>query len=154
ANNWFANSRNSPLADSHRNWLGGTMGGPVILPRIYNGKNRTFFFFDTDNYSQLSATTSTGSVPTAQQLTGDFSDTRLANGNLVPTYNPYSLTTNASGSRVRTAFPGNVIPASMQDPITLNFIKYFPAATSSGNPFTHANNWFGQGSTPSHDHKI
>jgi hypothetical protein len=154
ANNWFSNSRNSPLADSHRNWLGGTMGGPVILPKLYNGKNRTFFFLDTDYYTQLSATTSTASVPTAQQLAGDFSDTRLANGNLVPVYNPYALTTNANGSRSRTQFPGNIIPSSMFNPITLKFIKYFPAPTSAGNPFTRANNWFAQGSTPSHDHKI
>ena len=53
-----------------------------------------------------SATTTTASVPTAQQLTGDFSDTRLANGNLVPIYNPYSLTTNASGARVADADSG------------------------------------------------
>ena len=154
ANNWFSNSHNSPLAASHRNWLGGTMGGPVYIPGIYNGKNRTFFFFDTDYYNQLSATTSTASVPTPQQLTGDFSDTRLANGNLVPIYDPYNLTTNASGARVRSPIPGNIIPLSRQNPITLNFIKYYPAPTSAGNAFTHANNWFAQGSTPSNDHKI
>ena len=154
ANNWFSNSRNSPLADSHRNWFGGTVGGPVYLPKIYNGKNRTFFFGDFDYYSQLSATTSTASVPTAQQLTGDFSDTRLANGNLVPIYDPYNLTTNASGTRVRTPIPGNIIPSSRQNPIAVNFDKFYPAPTSAGNANTRANNWFAQGSTPSHDHKI
>jgi hypothetical protein len=154
ANNWFSNSRNSPLADSHRNWLGGTIGGPVILPKIYNGKNRTFFFFDTDYYNQLSATTLTASVPTALQKSGDFSNTRLANGNLVPIYNPYSLTTNASGARVRTPLAGNIVPTSMQNPIALNFAKYYPAPTSAGNPYTAANNFFAQGSTPSQDHKI
>lgn len=154
ANQYFSNAHNSPLADSHRNWLGGTMGGPVYLPKLYNGKNRTFFFIDTDYYSDLVATTTTASVPTAQQLTGDFSDTRLANGNLVPIYNPYSLTTNASGARVRTLIPGNIIPASMQNPITLKFIKYYPAPTSAGNAFTHANNFFAQGSRPAQDHKI
>jgi hypothetical protein len=154
ANNWFANSRNSPLADSHRNWLGGTIGGPVFLPKLYNGRNRTFFFLDADYYNQLSATTTTASVPTAQQLTGDFSDTRLANGNLVPIYNAYSLTTNASGARVRTPIPGNIIPASLLNSIALKFIKYYPAPTSAGNAFTHANNFFAQGSVPSRDHKI
>jgi len=130
------------------------MGGPVYLPKIYNGKNRTFFFFDTDYYNQLTAATTTQSVPTPLQLSGDFSDTRLANGNLVPIYNPYALTTNSSGARVRTPFPGNLIPASMQNPITLNFIKYYPAPTSSGNAYTHANNFFAQGSRPAQDHKI
>jgi hypothetical protein len=154
ANNWFSNSRNSPLADSYRNWLGGTMGGPVYLPKVYNGKNRTFFFADVDYYKQLSATTSTASVPTARQLSGDFSDTRLANGNLVPIYDPYSTFVNAAGATMRNPLAGNIVPANRQNPITLNFIKYFPAPTSDGNAFTHANNWFAQGSTPSSDHKI
>src|SRR6516165_5579614 len=101
ANNWFSNSRNSPLADSHRNCLGGTIGGPIDLPKIYNGRNRTFFFFDADYYNQLSATTSTASVPTAKQLTGDFSDTRLANGNLVPIYDPFNTFVSASGATMR-----------------------------------------------------
>lgn len=154
ANRWFSNKNNSPLADSHRNWLGGTIGGPVYLPKLYNGRNRTFFFFDTDYYSDLVATTTTASVPTPQQLKGDFSDTRLSNGNLVPIYNPYSLTTNASGARVRTPIPGNIIPPSMLNPIALNFAKYYPAPTSAGNPNTHANNFFAQGSRPAQDHKI
>ena len=154
ANNWFANSRNSPLADSYRNWYGGTMGGPVYLPKLYNGRNRTFFFVDTDYYKQLSATTSTGSVPTARQLTGDFSDTRLANGNLVPIYDPYNTFVNSSGAVMRNPLAGNIIPLSRQNPIAQAFDKYFPAPTSEGNAFTHANNWFAQGSTPASDHKI
>src|SRR5215472_6419175 len=154
ANNWFSNKNGKQLADSHRDNFGGTVGGPVYVPGLYNGRNRTFFFADYDRIQSLSATTSTASVPTSQQLTGDFSETRLANGNLVPIYDPYALTTNSSGARVRTPFPGNTIPASMLNPITLNFVKYYPAPTSAGNPFTHANNWFGQGATPGQDHKI
>src|SRR5262249_685779 len=100
------------------------------------------------------ATTSTASVPTAQQLSGDFSDTRLANGNLVPIYDPYSLTKSSSGAMVRNPIPGNIIPLSRQNPITLNLIKYFPAPTSPGNAFTHANKWVGEGRTPGSDHKI
>jgi len=154
ANNWFSNARNSPLADSKRDNFGGTVGGPVDLGKLYNGKNRTFFFGDYDRISQLSATTSLSSVPTAQQLSGDFSDTRLANGNLVPLFDPYSTYKDANGNTLRNPIPGNIIPLSRQSPITLNFIKYFPAANLPGNPFTHANNWFGQGSTPSNGNKV
>ncbi|HWP85155.1 MAG TPA: carboxypeptidase-like regulatory domain-containing protein, partial [Terriglobia bacterium] len=84
ANNWFSNARGGSLPDSTRDNFGGTIGGPVYLPRIYNGKNRTFFFADYDRVKQSSATSQTASVPTAQQLAGDFSDTRLNNGALVP----------------------------------------------------------------------
>jgi hypothetical protein len=154
ANNWFSNARNSPLADSKRDNYGATIGGPVAIPKIYNGRNRTFFFFDYDRISALSATTSLGSVPTAQQLSGDFSDTRLANGNLVPLYDPYNTFKDASGNTLRNPIPGNVIPLSRQNPITLNFIKYYPAPNLPGNQFTRNNNWFGQGSTPSDGNKI
>src|SRR5213594_2936043 len=84
----------------------------------------------------------------------DFSDTRLANGNLSIIYNPYSLTTNSSGVRVRNPFQGNIVPASMQNQITQRFIKYYPAPTSSGNAFTHVNNFFAQGVNETEDNKI
>src|SRR6185369_17807122 len=112
---------------SKRDNFGGVLGGPVVLPHLYDGHNKTFFFVDYDRYKQLSATTATGTVPTAQQLTGDFSDTRLANGNVVPIYNPYDTFVNASGATVRRPFPGNIIPKSMQNPITVKLNTYFPA---------------------------
>jgi hypothetical protein len=153
ANNWFSNKNNSPLANSRRQNYGGTIGGPVTLGKLYHGKNRTFFFFDYDRIQANSATTSLASVPTAQQLSGDFSDTRLSNGTVVPLYDPYSLTTS-NGTTLRNPIPGNLIPASRQNPITLAFDKYFPAPNQVGDPFTRNNNWFGQGSTPSHGNKL
>jgi len=153
ANNWFSNSRGGSLVDSHKNNYGGTLGGPVYLPGIYNGKNRTFFFGDFDRQTSLSATTSTGSVPTAQQLSGDFSDTRLANGNLVPIFDPTSTFVDANGNTMRNPIPGNIIPANKQNKIIQAFDKYFPAPNQPGNPFTRANNWFAQGATPGASNK-
>ena len=153
ANNWFSNSRGGSLVDSHRNNYGGTVGGPVYLGKIYNGKNRTFFFGDFDRVQSLSATTSTGTVPTAQQLAGDFSDTRLANGNLIPIFDPTSTFVDASGNTLRNPIPGNIIPGNKQSKIIQAFDKYFPAPNQPGNPFTRANNWFAQGSTPSASNK-
>src|SRR5204863_7082867 len=86
ANSWFSNASGGTLVDSTVNNYGGTAGGPVFIPKIYNGKNRTFFFIDYDRQKSLTATSTLASVPTAQQLLGDFSDTRLANGNLVPIF--------------------------------------------------------------------
>ena len=73
-------------------------------------------------------------MPTAQQLAGDFSDTRLANGNLVPIYDPYNLTTNASGATRAKSDPGkhHSARAAESDHAELS-IKYFPAPTSAGN---------------------
>ena len=154
ANDWFSNARGRTLADLTRNNYGGTVGGPVYIPKAYNGKNRTFFFADYDRVQQSSATTSLGSVPTAQQLLGDFSDTRLNNGALVPIFDPFSTFTDANGAVLRNPIPQNMIPMSRQDPITRNFIKYFPAANLPGDPFTRNNNWFGQGSNLSAGNKL
>ncbi len=154
ANNWFSNARGGTLPDSTRDNLGATVGGPVYLPGIYNGKNRTFFFADYDRVKQSSATTQTASVPTSQQLAGDFSDTRLNNGVLVPLFDPYSTFVNAGGTVLRNPLPGNLVPQSRQDPIARNFTKYFPAANLPGDPFTRNNNWFAQGSNLSAGNKI
>jgi hypothetical protein len=154
ANNWFSNARGGTLVDSTNNNFGGVIGGPVLLPRIYNGRNRTFFFADYDRVKSLSATSTTASVPTAQQLAGDFSDTRLANGNLVPIFDPSSTFVDASGNTMRNPIPGNVIPTARLNRTAQAFNKYFPAPNLAGDPFTRVNNWFAQGSTPSAANKL
>ena len=154
ANNWFSNSRGGTLPDSKRDNYGATIGGPVYFPKLYNGRNRTFFFADYDRVKQRSASTATASVPTAQQLAGDFSDTRLNTGALVPLFDPFSTFLDASGNTLRNPLPGNIVPLSRQDPITRNFIKYYPAPNLPGDPFTRNNNWFAQGSALSAGNKI
>jgi hypothetical protein len=59
----------------HRNQFGGTVGGPVILPRLYNGRNRTFWFFSYEGTRQRTAIVSTAIVPTLLERMGDFSQT-------------------------------------------------------------------------------
>ncbi len=154
ANNWFSNARGGTLPDSTRDNYGGTIGGPVYLPKLYNGKNRTFFFADYDRVQASSATTALGSVPTAQQLGGDFSDTRLNNGALVPLFDPYSTFTDANGTVLRNPLAGNLVPLSRQDPIARNFLKYFPAPNQPGDRFTRNNNWYAEGSNLSAGNKI
>src|SRR5439155_15948227 len=154
ANNWFSNARGGTLVDSTRDNYGGTVGGPVYLPKIYNGKNRTFFFMDYDRAKSLTATSTTASVPTAQQLAGDFSDTRLNNGALVPIFDPFSTFVDASGNTMRNPIPGNMLPLNRQSKIAQNFNKYFPGPNLPGDPFTRVNNWFAQGSTPSAANKL
>lgn len=153
ANNWFSNARGGTLVDSKRDNYGGTVGGPVRIPGIYNGTNKTFYFGDFDRVSSLTATSSTANVPTAQQLAGDFSDTRLNGGALVPLFDPFSTFLDASGATMRNPIPGNIIPASRQNKIAQAFDKYYPAANLPGDAFTHNNNWFAQGSTPSASNK-
>ena len=125
------------------------MGGPVIIPGLYNGKSRTFFFADYEGQRAASATTLTGTVPTDLQKAGDFSQTFRSNGALYIIYNPYDTYEASDGSILRRAFAGNKIPDSLKNPISAKFLKYYPAPTSNGDPTTHANNFFAQGANAS-----
>ncbi len=145
ANSYFSNRQGLNIPDFSRHVFGGTMGGPVYIPKLYNGKGRTFFFVDYEGARQESATTMLTTVPTPLQLSGDFSQTLRSNGKQYVIYNPYDTYEADDGSILRRPFPGNIIPASMQNPSSLRILKYFPAATSDGDAFTHLNNFYNQG---------
>jgi len=115
-----------------QNNFGGTVGGPVYLPKIYDGRNKAFFFFTYEKAITRTASPSGySSVPTAAMKRGDFSQFTDANGNVIPIYDP--ATTQVVGSNiVRQQFPGNVIPASRISPIAATINKYIPDATLPG----------------------
>jgi len=73
---------------NHQNNYGFTVSGPASIPRLYNGKDRTFFLFTMDLYGQHGAQTAYHTLPTAAELNGDFSNFRDANGNPVIIYDP------------------------------------------------------------------
>ena len=131
ANNFFSNSRNSPLPSFKRNQFGGSLGGPVRLPKIYNGTNKMFFFVAYEGLRQGSATTVTTTVPTLQQRQGDFSQTFNPSGQLVQIYDP-STTVGSGSGYLRQPFPGNRIPVSMMDRVALNLEKYYPLPNQPG----------------------
>jgi Carboxypeptidase regulatory-like domain len=147
ANNFFSNANGIALGSFKRNQFGGSAGGPVLLPKIYNGRNKTFFFFDYEGLRQRSASPATYTVPTALQRIGDFSQTRNAAGALVVIYDPASTVASGSGF-VRTPFSGNVIPANRIDKVAANVMKYYPLPNRPGDPNTGANNYSGTGTSP------
>ena len=117
ANDWNNNANDVPIQSFHQNNYGASVGGPVIIPKVYNGKNKTFFFFgwEGERFSQGLVTKS--SVPTADNLNGDFSKTITSFENGEPVYakiydpfNSYLL----NGNRIRPEFPNDTIPAAGQ----------------------------------------
>jgi hypothetical protein len=109
----------------HQNQSGGSIGGPVLIPKLYNGRNRTFFFGDYEGfrYSQTSDTPLL--VPTAAQLAGDESKwpTQI--------YNPFTTTPDPAhpGQYIRQPFVGNQIPSNLIDPRMVAWAQFvFPAA--------------------------
>jgi hypothetical protein len=111
---------------------GFTVGGPVVLPGIYNGRNKTFFFgseglYFTRNGPSLGIVT----VPTADFKKGDFSKLMNNAGALIPIYDPSSTTASGSGY-VRTAFPGNVIPTTSLSPAAKQIAALMPNPDVAG----------------------
>jgi TonB-dependent Receptor Plug Domain len=108
----------------HQNEGGYSIGGPVYIPKLYNGRNKTFFFFGEDLFYSVGAQQGNLlTVPTVAMRQGDFSSYLDATGNLIPVFDPNS--TNASG--VRTQFPNNRIPQSQFSKVSQNIIALMPA---------------------------
>jgi outer membrane receptor protein involved in Fe transport len=111
------------------NQFGASGGGPVVIPKLYNGKNKTFFFVAYEGYRLRQPANNYLRVPTAANLGGDLSDQPN------PIYNPYSTVAdpNHPGQFIRTPFANNQIPQSLIDP---GFVKFaqstLPAPNFSG----------------------
>ena len=98
ANTWQNDANNVPKPDVNYKLWGFFVGGPVVLPHLYNGRNRTFFsggFETDDDVRDLSETTR---VPTAAESAGDFSSTLSQKGTPLTLYNPYSTVLLPTGT--------------------------------------------------------
>lgn len=127
-----ATGSNDPLSvPFHQHQFGGTLGGPLVIPRVYNGKNRTFWFgsYDEGLYNRVNTPTSDW-VPTAAELSGDFSAypfpiydpaTTIAN----PAYNSNQPQSATNSPVIRTPFPSNQIPVGRIDPVAAKLAAYF-----------------------------
>jgi hypothetical protein len=137
ANDFFANRTGTPRPDSpYYNW-GASLGGPLVIPHVYDGRNKTFFWIGSEGYIQTSPYTQTFTVPTDLQRTGDFSQTFNADGSLHVIYNPNDTFTDASGVH-RTPFAGNKI--TNLNTIGSNIASYFPSPTPGTNSYTGTDN--------------
>jgi hypothetical protein len=104
-----------------------TLSGPVYIPKVYDGRNKTFFVFAVERVIEKQGKQAAYTVPTPQMLGGDFSFTGDGvNPNQL--YLPQS-TTLVNGVYQRTPIPGNIIPQSLINPVALKFISLNPYAT-------------------------
>jgi hypothetical protein len=132
ANNFFNNRAGLAIPIYKQHDFGGSFGGPVWIPKIYNGKNKTFVFTSYETFrNRAGATGFTANVPTKEMYGGDFSNwvTSLNNAVVrIPIYDPTTQVRNNDGSYTRTAFPGNVVPASKFDPVSVKALSAFTSA--------------------------
>jgi len=129
ARSWFAAQR----AITRQNEFGATIGGPILIPKVYDGKDKTFFFFSwTSSRRRGLDNFNLAQTPTARNVVGDFSDWRNAAGNMIPIYDPATTRSNPAGGFTRDAFPANRIPANRIDPVAAKIAALYPAPNNPG----------------------
>jgi hypothetical protein len=107
--------------------------GPIYIPKVYAGRNRTFFTYGYDNLYRSTGTVTPQSVPTAAERRGDFS-ALLALGGQYQIYDPATIAPVGDGTFSRRPLPGNIIPASRLDPIAQKLVSYYPLPNVVGTP--------------------
>jgi hypothetical protein len=145
ANNFQTNLTGGKKAPIHFNEYGGTFGGPAWIPKVYNGKEKTFFFISYDGTRNQDPRFGLRSLLNEDERKGDFSQsytTQLVGGQRmrypIQVYDP--ATVDAKGNR--TLFPGMVIPASRLSKVGQNILKYVPLPNKpSDGTSTDANNY-------------
>jgi hypothetical protein len=131
----------TPFPSFRYNQYGGSFGGPIVIPKLYQGRDRTFFFFDYEGFRNTSQLYQLGNIPTVKERTGDFSE--LCTGGFSSTgvctsgtqlYDPLTTVPNpkVAGGFLRTPFANNQIPQGRWDPIAHTMINAYPQPTIAG----------------------
>jgi hypothetical protein len=105
-----------------------TLGGPVVLPKLYNGRNKTFFLTGWQRHHEKESAVADATVPSPAMYAGDFSFGGIGD----PIYDPATLVRLADGSYSRSPFPGNRIPQNRFDPAVQKFLSFQPWRLRSG----------------------
>jgi hypothetical protein len=105
--------------------FGWSLGGPVYIPKLYDGRNKTFFFTSMEWFrNRAGATSQRFSVPTPEMYQGDFSNWVDGRGAFLPVYDPATTRPNPNGAgSIRNPFPGNLIPANRFANFSQNVLK-------------------------------
>ena len=128
--------------------MGFSVGGPIWIPKVYNGKNKTFFFFNWEKYRDVhNAVFAPTTVPTDALRTGDLSAllniSGVVNKNIGTdpfgrpiiqnqVYDPTNYTVDSTGRRQLVPFANNIIPVSRFDPVAVKILATFPKPTIPG----------------------
>jgi hypothetical protein len=132
ANNFFNNAAGIPLPPQPNRTFGASFGGKVQIPKLYDGKNRTFFWLAWEGYDDTQSNSSQFATPTALERIGDFSQSKTASGGLNVIYDP-STTVCTGGVCTRQPFANNVIPTTRLNTVGLNIAATYvlPQTTSA-----------------------
>ncbi|MCX6604592.1 MAG: carboxypeptidase regulatory-like domain-containing protein [Acidobacteria bacterium] len=116
ANDFFANRQNIGKVPFRQNQYGVSVGGPLVLPKIYNGRDKTFWFASWEGFRLRRGGTAITTFPIAEQRNGDFS------GQARTIYDPYTGRLDPQGNILRDPFAGNRIPTARISPAIKTFL--------------------------------
>jgi hypothetical protein len=170
ANDFFLNKAGQKRPPFTQNQFGANAGGPLIIPHVYNGKDKTFWFFSWEGFRLRVGSAFTTTVPDPKTESnfagGDFSsickngftgpggicsDTVIDPTTKLPVFvdqiydpcgTPAAATVVTCTSGTSTPFPNNTIPAGRLNPTSLAMLKFIPPATGTGTPGVIGNNFF------------
>ncbi len=137
SNEYFFKLNNREKPDHKLDQYGFEIDGPVRIPGLYDGRDKTFFMFNYEGYKEATPNPVTFTVPDAAQLRGDFSNLRDSQGRLITIFDP-ATGREVNGQWVRDPFPGNIIPLDRMDPIARRLTQYFlqpNTSSASGDPW-------------------
>jgi hypothetical protein len=155
-----ASLRNQDQQPSGRsNLYTATIGGPVVIPKLYDGRNKLFFFFSYAKRQDIKteeANSINRTIPTMAQREGDFSDLLRADAVRYQLYDPLTVRVdpNRPGQWIRDPFPGNIIPKNrFQNPAYANYVKLLPIPNNANANAENRNNYIAVGTPFNWDYK-
>ncbi len=129
ANDFFLERAGRPKDDTGYKRFGFTAGGPAVLGKLYDGRDKTFFFTAFEWLYDTFPEPGQFTVPTAAQRNGDFS-ALLSQGIVI--YDPLTAVRRADGRIERQPFPGNIIPTAASAPLVATYANYYPLPNQPG----------------------
>ena len=127
ANSYFNNAAGVPITPEPNQTWGASFGGKVFIPKVYDGKNKTFFYLGFEHYDDTQSASSLFAFPTALERVGNFSQSKTSSGAALAIYDPLS----APNGGARTPFANGIIPQSEINPVGLALASYFQAPQSA-----------------------
>ncbi len=152
ANSFQNNSRGAPKDGHYLDQYGVLFDGPLRIPKIYNGRNKTFFLFNYEGYREATPQPLVLSVPESEMRSGNFAKLVDGSNRLVTVYDP-SSTRLLNGKYIRDPFPNNTLPAARINPIARRIVDFYPASNTktAGVAYAQQNYFASGGQNPAQD---
>jgi hypothetical protein len=139
-NDWVANKEGAGKDPFKNNTFGFEVDGPVVIPKLFNGRNKLFFMVSMEGLEERGVNSNGGTVATADQRLGNFAGLLNGDGNPVTLYDP-TTTRLENGQYVRTPFANNVIPSGMISPVAAAVTAFIPLGNIAPDSPAGTNNY-------------